>query len=389
MGCHELIDPSVPFAFSTSKDNERYPLHRKCYSELFGVKCVVCFESIPSGDDGKISYVKHPFFDGETMCPSHANDDPPNRRCSGCHRFEPQGAASCFADIGDANRCLCFACCRTVVVDNEDAKPLWSEIIQFFEHHLKLPVWGAMRDIPVLVVGHETLNEQMKDEDDNYISSHGRGMAGSGQIMTRGLCLSEHQAGRRLPLNSFRFDPQNRSFSQKDSVTFFRIPDASKTNPDSSVTAILCLSGLPADLTASILAHEATHAWFKLHPEYNIRRPIPLKEEEGCCQLISHMFLNYRDPSQQSGEGETACTAASMNSSSDASTAAASNKPPEAINKDGPSATDLRDYFKFSIESDTNEIYGDGFRQAKHLAENIGIETLLSHIVLYKQFPTI
>lgn len=351
MGCHEVIDPTSPFAFMTDERGEKNPLHRQCYAELYGVKCAVCMESIPAGTDGKVSYVKHPFFETEQMCPRHASN--PGRRCTGCHRFEPNGTG--FADLGDANRCVCYSCCRTVVVDSEDAKPLWEKVIRFFEDKLKLPIWPDMRDVPVLVVGFDALNDQLKN------SAH----SGSSQIMTRGLCLSEHMSGRKITLQRLRFDRANRSFCPNDveskGYTFFQVPDANKINPDSSVTAILCLSGLPADLTASVLAHEATHAWFKLHPSFNITEPIPLQVEEGCCQLLALLFLNDGLGPASSASGDD----------------------------NGPSDEKLRQYFKFSIETDENEIYGAGYRMAAKAYANIGIEALLSHVVLYKEFPEV
>lgn len=41
--------------------------------------------------------------------------------------------------------------------------------------------------------------------------------------------------------------------------------DDGDDNQNRSVNAILVLHGLPFDLTASVLAHEATHAFIKLH----------------------------------------------------------------------------------------------------------------------------
>eukprot|EP00549_Striatella_unipunctata_P026582 CAMPEP_0118719376 /NCGR_PEP_ID=MMETSP0800-20121206/29439_1 /TAXON_ID=210618 ORGANISM="Striatella unipunctata, Strain CCMP2910" /NCGR_SAMPLE_ID=MMETSP0800 /ASSEMBLY_ACC=CAM_ASM_000638 /LENGTH=183 /DNA_ID=CAMNT_0006626735 /DNA_START=258 /DNA_END=809 /DNA_ORIENTATION=- len=181
--------------------------------------------------------------------------------------------------------------------------------------------------------------------------------------MTRGLCLSEHQSGRRFEVPRLTFDKNRKSFRPRDveakGYTYFQVPDADKINPDSSVTAILCLSGLPSDLTASVLAHEATHAWIKLHPSFDIAEPIPPMVEEGCCQLMALLFLN------------DGLKPASL-----------------AIHDDkGPSDAKLRQYFKFSIETDDNEIYGTGYRQAAKAYANIGIEALLSHVVLYKEFP--
>jgi hypothetical protein len=46
-----------------------------------------------------------------------------------------------------------------------------------------------------------------------------------------------------------------------------------------SINAILVLHGLPYDLTASVLAHEATHAFIKLHDDFPEK--IPMKVRHG------------------------------------------------------------------------------------------------------------
>jgi hypothetical protein len=120
------------------------------------------------------------------------------------------------------------------------------------------------------------------------------------------------------------------------------------------------LSGLPKDLTASILAHEGTHAWIKLHPKYNVRMPLPPQVEEGVAQLVAMLFLS---------EGL--------------------DQPPEpkADDSNGPTDEQLRQYFKFSIEREGDEIYGTGYRRAAMAYREIGIVELLNHIVQYRGFP--
>jgi len=338
----------------TDETGDKHPLHRKCYAELYGVKCVVCKNTIPTGPDGRVSFVKHPFFDTEQMCPHHAQAETPGRRCTGCHRFEPQGEP--FAELGDCGRCVCYSCCRSVVVDSNDAQPLWNIVIKFFKEKLNLPIWNDMKDVPILIVGYESLN--------NHMQVAGANHGGSSQILTRGLCLTEHQSGKRVKLSSVKFDKNDHSFSalnvQEKGFTFFQVPDACKKNPDASVTAILCLSGLPRELTASVLAHEGLHAWVKLHPQFKIENPIPPQVEEGCAQLIAMLFL-----AEGLGPAST-----------------------ETYGDDGPSDEKLRQYFKFSIETDDNFVYGDGYRKAAAAYADIGIEALLSHIVLYQEFPT-
>jgi hypothetical protein len=69
-----LIDYSNAFAFVETEDLKQ-PMHRMCYGEIFVIKCAVCNRSIPSRPDGKVSFVKHPFFDTEQMCPRHAGSN--------------------------------------------------------------------------------------------------------------------------------------------------------------------------------------------------------------------------------------------------------------------------------------------------------------------------
>lgn len=351
MGCHDVIDPNEPFAVVSGDDGQKYPMHTRCHSEVYGYQCSVCSRKIQSGPDGLIKFIKHPFFENEIMCSHHTRKDV--RQCSGCGRFEPFGQG--FTDLHDFKRCLCDACIRTCILDSADAKPLWDAVLKFFEHNLGLTIWSDMKDIPVLIVGHDVLNEQQRCEH--------TGHEGSEQIMTRGLCLSEHQRGFKFMVPSFRFDRKRTSLLPTDAATsghtYFQIPDATQSNPNATVTAILCLSGLPADLTASILAHEATHAWIKLNPNFDPTHPIPPQVEEGCCQLISMLFLT--DGLQESSSNST----------------------------DGPSDKKLRQYFKYSIESDKNEIYGEGYRKAAKAYAQIGIEALLSHVVNYRDWPQI
>jgi len=59
-----------------------------------------------------------------------------------------------------------------------------------------------MNKIHVVIVVHHALNEQL----------NGTARSCSSQIMTSGLCLSEHYRGHQFEMPSMRFDFQNRSF---------------------------------------------------------------------------------------------------------------------------------------------------------------------------------
>jgi Protein DA1/LIM domain len=349
MSCNEVIDPSSVFAVSVDPMGEQQPLHRKCYAEFYGVQCAVCKKAIPANEDGSVSFIKHPFFSTEQMCPNHA-EEPGRRRCTGCHRFEPEDEP--FADLHDGDRCVCYSCCRTVIMNNMDVEPLWSEVLRFLEFGLGLPIWEEMRDIPILIVDQAALNEsQLKDG----TSVHGD----SSQIMTRGLCLSEHDGSMSFRVPSQKFNDSIASFEACNHSGFMDFDVGPlKGNANSEVMAILCLSGLPRDLTASVLAHEATHAWIKLHPDFKVRNALPAQVEEGCAQLVAYLFL---------------CDGL--------------EEPRRSSTNIGPSDEKLRQYFKFSIETDDNDIYGEGYRRAALAYSTIGIAALLNHVVHYQEFP--
>lgn len=348
--CHGLIDVTKPFAFSKDAQGYKHPHHPRCFSQRYAATCCVCRQKLPANEDGTISFVKHPFFDTEEMCPRHALEA--KRRCTGCHRFEPDHER--FIDLDDGDRCICFSCCRSVVVDSNDAAPLWVQVISFFRDKLGLPIWDGMTEIPIMVVGFEALNDQLQRGQNNH--------GGSSQIMTRGLCLTDHANCGRFRVPSMRFNTTDSSFEASngsDRFTYYEVPTSLRANTNSNVFAIMCLSGLPRDLTASVLAHEATHAWIKMHPDFDVTKPIPPQVEEGVAQLMALLFLNDGlDDPQGSVPGET-----------------------------GPSDAKLRQYFRFSIETEENEVYGTGYRRAAAAYQALGIEALMMHVVRYRDFP--
>lgn len=328
--CEGKIDPNDQFKYTTDLQGRRHPHHRECYIG-FAVSCAVCKQKLPMTAAGQVPFIRHPFFDDEKMCVRHAEEQ--HRRCEGCQRLEPRDSP--FIDVMDGNRSVCPACCRSVVVDNVEAKPLWNKVLAFFENYLKLPVWGPLRNLPILLVGSETLLGQMREQNHiHWSSSH---------PLTSGLCLTEPS---RRENEVSRYSSSSSSSNYKHKV---------------DVISILCLTGLPSDLTASVLAHEATHAWIKMHPKYDINNPLPPQVEEGVAQLVAMLFLSE-------GLGPPP-------------------KPTPQEAQDGPSDEKLRQYFKFTIERETSDIYGNGYRRAAVAYRDIGIEALLTHILQYRDFP--
>ena len=354
--CAGCSSPITDLTFNLAKDlldlhGRPLPVHSSCYSELFAPKCSVCRSTVPKDSkSGAYVYSHHPFFSGWRNCEKH---DRESGRCQGCARMEPLHDP--FNDLCDEGRRLCNSCCRTVVLDSNDLKPVWLSVLEFLSSSLGLPVWPAMKSIPVIAVSHSTLNA--KSHSSNHVSST--------TSTTRGLCLSETQ------VQTFR----SPSFAYSGSSLLPSFSDVSVGGGASTeVTAVLCLSGLPSDLSASIVAHEAVHAWLKLHPSYGrlvvARRhrgasPIEPQVEEGCCQLVASLYL------------ESLANAAGKDP----------RKEPATGGAEGPSDAELRKYFSYSIETDPSPIYGEGYRIAARIFATIGIEALLEHIVETGSWP--
>ena len=307
VACNEVFPFHGTFVRKDLGDGIEVPMHRECHDEMLKKMCTFCFERT-------VAYSKHVFFSDEIVCTKHITGS--IRRCDACTRYEP--IESVFFDLCDGGRCLCPSCYSTVVLNSSDLMILWNKVLDFFDYKLHLKVWDALRSVPVASVGGETLNESSP-----LVLGTDERLNGEVSEMQRcrGMCLTEYSGCLE-------------------------------------VTAILCLTGLPSDLTGCILAHEATHAWFRLHPEFDSDIPIPPFVEEGLCQLVAYLFLSEGLPT------------------------------PSKVSTDGgPSEEKLRQFFRFSIESDICPVYGLGFRRASEAYAEIGIEPLLAHVLRYRGFP--
>lgn len=352
--CYEVIDAALPFAFSVDGNGTKRAHHPSCRPQSRGIQCVVCKHDIRPNNDGTIPYVAHPFFEKEQMCMWHTRES--IRRCTSCHRFEAKDNP--FVDLDDDDRCVCFACCRTVIMDNVHVKPIWERVLSFYENHLGLPIWEEMVSIPVIVVDSATLAAQLHENSSMHECSN--------NIMTRGLCVTNHHALRPFRTPSMRFNRSSSSFEAKDKDSGFTYMEVSEpatrvSRPRSSeVCAVLCLSGLPKELTASVLAHEALHVWIKLHPDFHVNHQLSANIEEGCAQLAAHLYLT------------------------DGSEVPSPLQPNDA----GPSDEKLLQYFRFCIETEKDEVYGGGYRAAAKAYSDMGMARLLNYVLQYNEFPT-
>ncbi|KAF1318779.1 Da1-related 1 protein, partial [Globisporangium splendens] len=138
-----------------------------------------------------------------------------------------------------------------------------------------------------------------------------------------------------------------------------RGPEVVSIEKNRSVNAILILHGLPYDLTAQVLAHEATHSFIKLSDGFPDH--IPMMVEEGMCQLMSYLYLKYK---QLIEEDET-------NPKMKASFPAR-----------------LRQFLVMQIENDQTPVYGDGFRAAFEAYNRVhSLQKMFDSLRRTGQFP--
>jgi hypothetical protein len=253
-GCFKCIGCLRPIKGRFTNNNNE-PYHIDCAEELFSLKCSLCNSSLVG------QYNKHSFFN-ENYCQRHVNA----RSCFSCSRREPtkESNKEGFAEYSDG-RLSCMDCVRTAILDSSEAKPLYLQAVDFMEHVLHLTIPCGMREVPILAVDLPSLNEQ-KIKDINK------------QSHVRGLTLSTVGEIRH-------HDPSEVKFNINNGKVHISPPVVYSVEQYREVTAVLVLFGLPASLTASILAHEALHVWIKLTKGFQPH--LPPQIEEGLCQVIS------------------------------------------------------------------------------------------------------
>ena len=278
-------------------------------SMKFMPKHCICCRSSPL-----LQYYHHPYFPDEKIC-GPCNQTTP--KCCSCHRWKPHDVEflplsddSSSSGAGFDERVLCPTCLSTAVLCTDDVVPLYIHILDFFESVLGLTVWSGMKEIPILLVDVETMN--------TAASSFGHeGIWG---------LTVWHSQTSVMP-------------AAIQSMLGFVV----ENNTAVTVSKILLLRGLPVSRTTCTLAHEATHAWFRLHMDCNGMNgeKMPPIVEEGCCELISYLYLSHRLESNWDEQSEV------------------------AVGKGGqPTERKLQQYFRNNIETNSDDVYGAGFRKA-------------------------
>ena len=362
--------------------NPKRPYHQACHRELFHPRCSLCNDFLPT------RYMKQNEIlepEGAGYCPNHVADCEP---CFSCNRRQPTAGSrrSDFTRLPDG-RLSCSECITLAIFDSSEAKPLYSDVIDFMEHTLGLPIPAGMRDVPILAVDLPSLNEQRHLESvrgtsgchecDSY-SNHNAQRSGKHPStsnyctsIARGLTLSVVSEVRHYAPGSIHYDDR-RGWLQS-------APTVVKLQQHREVTAVLVLCCLPRDLTLSIIAHEAFHVWIKL--QRNMPVGLPPQVEEGMCQLIASLFLKdiIAQGSMERGRGALSGNSLMKNN----------NLSSNHHHNDSEWHLKLRKYFLWQLENDISDIYGDGYRIARECFQTLGLHPLIEFIRENKQFPII
>jgi hypothetical protein len=327
-GCNSVIDG--PY---TKRGEPPEPYHSHCAIELFNPRCSLCDIAL----DGR--HYKHPFFEKEIYCLGHGNQ----RSCFTCGRKEPCGNSGreAYVELPD-RRLICPDCSTSLIMTSSEATEIYSRVVDFMEGSLGLEMPAGMREVPVLAVDLECLNEKSAVQ-------HCCSTGGEGGGIVRGLTLSTcgeiRHYHRGLPNISIQ------SLSVSMPTALFRVETTR------NVTAVLVLSGMPSDLTTSVLAHEAMHVYIKLSHRFSFH--LPSKVEEGICQVVAYLYLNNKNEMDM-------CKGSDILDDQ------------EFIKLQQNEL--MREYFKYQIAHDQSPIYGDGFREAMKAVEVIGLPNVLDFI---------
>jgi len=317
--------------------------HPDCHSLLFVPDCTVCGGKIPPDPVTRvIMYSETPYWK-QKFCNKHLSDG--TKRCFACQRIaswnqplitlkEEEGGAVSHDGEG---RAICEECAVTVVASNEDAQVLYEEMrTSFFKDKLGLLTSTSSGEnklvlpekLPVHLVATQVLNENASKRRE----THNRSGSSEGGHHTMGLTMSEKRVTFVKKIGQHLHHDTTQVVSRQNEVT-----------------AILILHGLPRLLFCSVMAHECTHAMFRLS-DYP---PMNLQVEEGLCQLISYLWL------QGEGGGKGA------------------SHPREKE----------RVYYINKIFEEPSEVYGQGFRDAFEAYTKYGLKRVMDHVKLTQMLP--
>eukprot|EP01033_Poteriospumella_lacustris_P016352 gene16352-11686_t len=314
-------------------------------------------------------------------------------------------------------------------MESAEMKILYEEVLHYFLSELNLNVPAEMFDVPILAVDLYSLNEHLLVEQREGLfetSGHNNpsprppggntgtndnGIVETTKGTTVGLTLSTVGTVRYFQPTAiakqlgFHQLQTGESMMMNDMSGFFTLTKRQETK----VTGILILFGLPHDYTASVIAHEAFHAYMRLSPQFQAANAVgsasaaaaaataattsyalpsylqsitprregkhyqetrcPAVVEEGLCELMAFKYLDHL--SQR-------CTQAGI--------------PLQTGDKDlyeEQRAERFRAYCRYRIRTNENPVYGEGFRRAHVIADTVSLPVLLEYVAENRDFPPV
>ncbi|KAA6427223.1 MAG: hypothetical protein FRX49_02980 [Trebouxia sp. A1-2] len=248
--------------------HDKQPYHQTCHRKNFDPRCDVCSELA----DGHLEYCVSSFWK-QKYCKKHASDG--TSRCCSCNRLKPDKQQ--WLELSLGRRMLCNDCSCTAVRSTSEAQPLYDNVLGFFA---KMGL--ALRERPpMMLVDGDTLDQERKpcrEADKQAPIFH-----------TLGLCLKRGHGHVKHVVHS---QPGLSSVYRQPSLNATLRP-ADLSQVEWEVKGILVMYGLPSLLTGAILAHEVMHAWVA---ENNINCGHAEGDKlsavgEGIAELLGFMWL--------------------------------------------------------------------------------------------------
>ena len=317
--CSSCQKPLVATGGGSHYEHEGAVFCAEDFARLHGQACSICAKRL-------LSWITGPL--GELYCPSHATELP---SCHACGRLV--AAKSGGTDIADG-RSTCAACAATAVHRLEEARALLQRVHAFLIRlGLQLP---PAADVPLQLCDRSELLARNSDQRSRHRSHRcplGLTCAREMQHETQYVCLP---VGSKWPTAHPQPQP----------------PPLRRMESKRSIDSLCVLSGLPAGLCASTLAHELGHVSLHLN-DFDLSLPPPVAE--GVCELLAYLWLTDGGEASKLGESDAERQAriSCMLKSSD-------------------------------------QVYGQGFRDAlaAYYAVGSSLPRLLQELKLTKRLPT-
>ena len=153
-GCYQPIEKEYIKKGELEDGNIEF-YHSHCNVQLFAPDCDLC------GDKIYGNYKTHGFFrDKQKYCASHDIHNE-HRSCCSCDLIEPiaKGQMGQFHPLPDG-RVICPDCVSFIILESNEAKDIYLQVVDFMEHTLNLAIPPYMREVPVLAVDLPSLNDQ-------------------------------------------------------------------------------------------------------------------------------------------------------------------------------------------------------------------------------------